>query len=169
MYRHVVVGTDGSDTATRAVEAAARTAQAHRAELTVAHAFVARPAAVVAGGLGDVPDELRWRLTPGAAADSIVERAIERAHHAAGSRGLVVHGRREPGQPVAVLLDLITELPADAVVVGNRDLTTWLGARHSVGRALSRHAPCDVIIAHTVGRRSASPARTLRRLTPRWG
>lgn len=56
-----------------------------------------------------------------------------------------------------VLLHLIEESDADAVVVDNRDLK-GVRALRSVGRALSRQA-CDVIIADTTDQRAARPVR----------
>lgn len=153
MYERVLVGTDGSETATKAVEAAALTAFAHAADLTIVHAFSVPWAGTWANTDPDVPDDLRWRLTPGAIAESTVEAAIERAHSVCAGP-LVVHGGCETGRPVPVLLELIDELHADAVVVGNRDLQGRVRALRSVGRALARSAPCDVIIADTVERRA---------------
>ena len=152
MYERVLVGTDGSATATRAVEAAAVVARAHDAELIVAHAFAARPTLRQEQAWHDAPEEVRWRLSLGAVAEATVGDAVERARVRAGTE-LVVRARCEPGRPVTVLLRLADELNPDALVVGNRDLHGWLHTRRSVARGVSRKAACDVIIIDTVGRR----------------
>lgn len=165
MYTRVLVGTDGSATATRAVEAAASLARAHGAELIVAHAFSPRPTDRQRQAWDEAPEEVRWRLSLGAFAEATVGDAVERARARAGSH-LVVHGRCEPGAAVSVLLRLVGELDPDAVVVGNRDLQARPRLRRSVARAVSRRAPCDVIIIDTIGRRqkrrTATPAAALR-------
>ena len=143
MYDHVLVGTDGSATATRAVEAAARLAHAHRAKLTIAHAFKPREVS----GPADAPVEHGWRVTAGGAADLLVTAAADRAH-AASCGGITVETRVEPGHPMPVLLSLVRELEPCAVVVGNADIHR-LRVRRSLGHALSRRASADVVVVDT--------------------
>ena len=151
MYTHVLVGTDGSATAARAVDAAARLAHAHGARLTVVHAFDPRPAREVPEppGLGD---ELGWRLTPGGAAEVLVRDAAEQAQ-AAACGALDVDVRAEPGQPVPVLLRAVLDVEPDAVVVGNADLRRPR-LRRGIGPSLSRKADVDVIIVDTTSDRT---------------
>lgn len=164
MYQRVLVGTDGSPTASRAVEAAARVARAHGAALVVGHAFPPRLTTRQERDLRTAPDSLRWRLTPGAMGEEVVRAAVERARVA--SEGVVaVRGRAEPGDAVAVMLALVAELDPDVLVIGNRDMPGRLPLRRSVARALSRRATCDIVIVDTIGRRHQRrerPARTLR-------
>lgn len=153
MYDHVLVGTDGSETATRAVEAAARLAHAHDARLTIAYAFSSKLGRAAA----EVPaQELDWRSTPGGIAESIVAEAVGVAQSAACG-ALRVDTRAEPGHPVAVLLALADELTPDAVVVGNADVRRPR-VRRSVGHALTRRVAGDVVVVDTVGRRRRRPA-----------
>ena len=146
MYSHVLVGTDGSDTAARAVDAAARLAHAHGARLTVVHAFGARRASSPSD-LEGFRDEFGWQLTPGGAAESLVLAAADRAR-AAACGALEVDVVAEPGQPVPVLLEAVLRLQPDAVVVGNADLRRPR-LRRGIGPSLSRRAPVDVIIVDT--------------------
>lgn len=159
MYAHVLVGTDGLPTGTHAVEAAALLAQAHHADLTVAHAF--RPTRHAVHPDAALPVEMRWMCSPGSVADGVVQDAVRRAQ-AVVCGGVGVVGRAEPGSPVPVLLALINELDVDAVVIGNADIR-GRGSR-SVGRALSRQAACDVVIVDTAGR---SERRRASRMGPR--
>jgi len=152
MYQRVLVGTDGSPTATRAVQSAARLARAHGAHLTVMHAFTTRPTAELERARRDAPQELQWRLSSGAMAEAVVHAAVEAARAAAGDT-LAVQGRCEPGAPVPVLLDAVAELDPDVLVIGNRDMACQPRLHPSVARRLAHRATCDVVIIDTVGRR----------------
>lgn len=149
MYQRLLVGTDGSPTATRAVEAAAAMARLHGAELVIAHAFAPRFDLAL---LNSAPDDVAWTMTPGSLADATLAHAAVHARAAAGGE-LEVHGRAEPGSPVPVLLRLVDELDPDALVIGNRDMRGLVRRHRSVGRALARRAGCDVVIIDTVDRR----------------
>ncbi len=150
MYDHVLVGTDGSATATRAVTAAAQLAHAHDARLTIVHPFEPRPA--LPSDLGDRDlDELGWRGTPGGAAELLVQEAA--AHARAASCGaLDADGYAEPGQPVPVLLEAVLRHRPDVLVVGNADLRRPR-LRRGIGTTLSKKAPVDVVIVDTSGAR----------------
>ena len=151
MYRHLLVGTDGSPTATRAVETAARIAHVHAAALTIVHAFNPRqPNPVVDPS---VEREFPWLQFSGSRAEAVVRAAIDRAQ-AAACGGLEVRGRVEPGAPAAVLAALSEELRSDAVVVGNADVRR-LRIRRSIGHALSRRVNVDVMVVDTARRATA--------------
>lgn len=149
MYDHVLVGTDGSATATKAVEAAARLAHAHRARLTIAHAFDPRQPVPVSNPAVEAAST--WRQSVGARAEALVNDAADHAQ-AAACGGLRIDARAEPGPPVAVLLAFAGDLRPDVVVVGNADLHR-VRLRRSIGHALSRRVHSDVIIVDTVGHR----------------
>ena len=153
MYDHVLVGTDGSPTATRAVEAAARLAHAYQAKLTIVHAFRPRRPSVVADA-SFVPTEDAWRLTPGGAAESLVDRAADHAQLTACG-GLHIETRVEPGSAASVLRALARELEPDVIVVGNADVYRPR-LRRSIGQALSRRVTSDVVIIDTASRRSTA-------------
>lgn len=149
MYHHVLVGTDGSMTSSRAVRAAARLAQTHCARLTIAHAFDPRRSQDQDDPT--MPRELRWTLTSGARAEALVGEAVNAAQAEGCGGALRVEGRAEPGNPLSVLRALIRELQPDVVVVGNADLHRFR-LRRGIGPTLSRHAGVDVIVVNTVGR-----------------
>jgi nucleotide-binding universal stress UspA family protein len=156
VYEHVLVGTDGSVTASRAVEAAARLAHAHQARLTIVHAF---PSAGTRPHVASpVPDELSWLQTPGGAADAVVASAIGIAQQAACG-ALVVDGRAEVGHPRAVLRALVDELRPDVVVVGNADARRSL-TRRGLGAWLAGRTPADVVIVDTSGDTDARSGST---------
>lgn len=143
MYNHVLVGTDGSATASRAVEAAARLAHAHRARLTIVHAFKSGHHALT----DDCPHELSWRLSAGGIADCVVDAAARAARTVAEDE-LEVDTRHAPGSAVTVLLRAIRALKPDAVVVGNADVHGFR-VRRSIGHRLTRKACVDVVVVDT--------------------
>jgi nucleotide-binding universal stress UspA family protein len=144
-YRHIVVGTDGSETAAGAVRHAAALAGALGSKLTVVTAFTPDPGTERAAA--EAPDEVRWRITDATAAE---ERAAagQRVAQEAGATDVVTVV--EPGDPAHVLLETAEQQGADLVVVGSKGMAAasrfLLG---SVPNRISHHAPCDVIIVHT--------------------
>ena len=145
-YRHIVVGTDGSDTATGAVQHAGSLAGALGAKLTIVTAFTPDPALPQAAA--DAPDEVRWRITDTNVAE---EHAAEGRRLAREAGASDVDCFVEQGDPANVIVDVAELRNADVIVVGSKGMATptrfLLG---SVPNKISHHAPCDVIIVHTV-------------------
>ncbi len=148
VYRAIVVGTDGSATATEAVRHAARLAAACEAALTVVTGYTPDPVGM-ARAQEEAPDDIKWRITDSAAAEEKVEAACREAK-AAGA--VDVSWRTGDGDPAGVLLDAAKALDADVIVVGSKGMASparfLLG---SVPNRVSHHAPCDVLIVHTAG------------------
>ena len=96
----------------------------------------------------DVPDELRWMVTD-------VNGAEERAgagKAVAAEVGLDdVRTRVGKGDPAEMLIEAAEDTGGDLIVVGSKGMASAsrfvLG---SVPNKVSHHAPCDVIIVHTV-------------------
>jgi nucleotide-binding universal stress UspA family protein len=125
-YRHVVVGTDGSESAGLAVLHAARLAAAVGAKLTVVMAYD-----------GD------------GSAEAVA--AVEAARALAVAEGVGdVHVFVEPGDPADVVIGAAESRGGDVIVVGSKGMTSakrfLLG---NVPNKISHHAPCDVIIVRT--------------------
>jgi nucleotide-binding universal stress UspA family protein len=146
-YRNVVVGTDGSESAEGAVRHAAELAQAFGSRLTVVTVFQRHPDENTRLQ-AEVPDDIRWMLTDAAQAE-------EKAKHGralAKELGLAdVKVRIGDGDPAEQLIEAAEDTGADLIVVGSKGMT---GAKRfligSVPNRVSHHAPCDVIIVHTV-------------------
>lgn len=157
-YRRVLVGTDGSASATAAVEHAARLASATGAELIIATAFMAASQhdRELAAERELAPADVRWAITSAGEADEKVGHARELAQRAGGP-GLTVRARSAPGDPASALLSVAEELSCDVIVVGNRGME---GASRfllgSVPNKISHHAPCDVLIVNTTGPHAAA-------------
>jgi nucleotide-binding universal stress UspA family protein len=149
VYKVIVVGTDGSDTAGIAVQQATTLASLTGATLHVVHAAERRSAGVVAfaasGGLSEL-----------AAADknkAIVaesRRICEESATEARSIGVAVKLHALPSEPADALIAVAEDVGADLLVVGNRGMS---GARRfvlgSVPNTVSHHCPCSLLIVDT--------------------
>lgn len=146
-YTSVVVGTDGSETAARAVAQAAALAASADARLVIVTAYT--PGEGPAHGIDPdaVPADIRFALTDRVQAEELVEAGRAQAH-AAGAPKVVIQAL--PGHPAEVLLEAARDFAADLIVVGSRGLSSHahfiLG---SVAASVAHHAPCDVLVAHT--------------------
>jgi nucleotide-binding universal stress UspA family protein/nitrite reductase/ring-hydroxylating ferredoxin subunit len=123
-YRHLLIGTDGSSTATEASRKGAELARALGAEITF--------------------------LLVG---DPLVGAVVleEAARSAGGARA--VHTRTEEGDPAERLVEAAGTAGADLVVVGNKGMAgprRYLMG--SVPSQVAHRSPVDVLIAKTVGR-----------------
>ena len=145
-YRTVVVGTDGSQTAERAVREAGELARDHQARLVVVTAYEPQDNQLQKEHEG-VPDDIRWALTDRVQAEEKAYHGRTIAHEI-GLEGIVAQA--VAGSPADVLLETAQDFDADLIVVGSRGLT---GAARfvlgSVASSVAHHAPCDVFIVHT--------------------
>jgi nucleotide-binding universal stress UspA family protein len=130
-YERILVGTDGSDSANRAVMYAANLGAALDAEVIVSHAF--RPS-------GEEAD-LGTLRNVGA---SLLRDAATRHRSGATIRPVL----RE-GEASEALVSLARQESSDLIVVGNRGLGRRRVQMGTVPAKVSHRAPCDVLIAHT--------------------
>ncbi|MDQ2648110.1 MAG: universal stress protein [Actinomycetota bacterium] len=147
-YSNIVVGTDGSATAERAVDHAAAIAAVDGARVIVVTAFTPGGAGADAGSVADgIPDDLRFVLSDRIQAEELAERGRKRLKDAGVGKVVV---QAIEGDPSSVLLEAAKDFDADLIVVGSKGLTS---AAHfilgSVASSVAHHAPCDVLIAHT--------------------
>lgn len=146
-YRSVLVGTDGSESAERAVEHAAALARAFGARLTILTAFAPHPPEEIHRAQADAPEELRWMLTDAAQAE---DRAGSGRELAARLGVADVHTRVARGDAAEALVDTADDVGADVIVVGSKGMTgTGRFLLGSVPNRVSHHAPCDLLIVHT--------------------
>lgn len=135
MTNRIVVGTDGSDNAMRAVEWAAGEADRRQSELIVAHAWKYPFGFTVEGiGLRDNLDQVDAAL--------ILDRGVQAARAISGNE---VQTELIEGGDVEALLDLATT--ADLLVVGasghGRVASALFG---SVARSVATHSTCPAVI-----------------------
>ncbi|MFD3509624.1 universal stress protein [Nocardia sp. NPDC058666] len=146
-YRTIVVGTDGSDSSYVAVEKAAALAGDADATLVLACAYFPTDDRDVAAAADVLKDEA-YQVRGSAPTNEILIVAREKAI-AAGAKNIV--DRAIVGEPVDSLLDLVNEVKADLLVVGNRGLNTLTGRLlGSVPSDVARKSRSDVLIVHTV-------------------
>lgn len=121
MYQNVLVGTDGSATAAKAVARAVEVARAHRANLTV--------------------------LSAGRNAVEVLSAEAGRHRDA----GIEISTRPVSGDPAHALLDEARHGDYDLLVVGNKGLAgiRRLSLRGSVPGKVSHHLPCSLLVVKT--------------------
>ena len=125
-YRTILVGTDGSNTARRATEAAARLASRLRAGLTIATAY--------GGGLE--PET----------ATAVLRDAAEGAREL----GVEPETSMEEGAPDEVLTAVAERTDADLVVVGEVGMGKPSRFRlGGIAERVAHAAPCDVLVVRT--------------------
>ncbi|HEY1356696.1 MAG TPA: universal stress protein [Thermoleophilaceae bacterium] len=142
MYESIVVGTDGSGTASEAVRRAAELASDWGAALHLVSAHTPHKAKVAAGTGQEAAQAV---ADPDYKVDAILDKAVDLAK--SGGIEPKLHAPR--GDPADALIRVAQEQGADLIVVGNRGMT---GARRllgSVPNKVTHHAPCSVLVVHT--------------------
>jgi nucleotide-binding universal stress UspA family protein len=142
---NIVVGTDGSATAERAVAKATALAKAVGAELVIVTAYNNRaPAGVAAAGISL---DASWVAAAHSGAESVAKEAGDKAK-AEGVATVSHHA--VAGDPSEVLLQVTTEQGADLLVVGSKGMQST--ARFLLGpiaNKVSRKVACDLLIVET--------------------
>src|ERR687889_293110 len=146
MFRTIVGGTDGSETATQGPEAAAGLAREHGAALAIVSAYEPVPQARLREERRQAPPDLQWMVHAREDVEATLGDAAARARDA----GVPVETYAREGDPADAILDVAEERGADLVVIGNKGMT---GAKRfllgSVPNKVSHHAPCSVLIIRT--------------------
>jgi nucleotide-binding universal stress UspA family protein len=140
MSESIVVGTDGSETATRAVAEAARLARALGAEIHIVSAIDPRPNAMAlsAGVMVPVGDDR-----------DALEATLAAAAEAVQADELRVHTHAATGNPAEALLEVATAVGASTIVVGNRGMHGAKRVLGSIPNTVSHRADCNVLIVST--------------------
>lgn len=146
MFRSIVVGTDGSETAEEAVRQAADLAKTVGATLEIVSAYEPVPAQRLREERRDAPEDLQWAINPREDVDVALQAAAAPAREA----GVQVNVYPRQGDPADAILDVAEEREADLIVIGNKGMR---GAKRfllgSVPNKVSHHAPCSVLIIRT--------------------
>ncbi|MEA2123841.1 MAG: hypothetical protein QOI80_623 [Solirubrobacteraceae bacterium] len=147
MIKSIVVGTDGSDTAKKAVQEAADLAGAVGAAINLVSAYVPVSNQRLREEARQAPDDVQWQVTPREDVDKMLEDAEEQVT-GTGVKDVNKHARE--GDPADAILDVAEEVGADLIIVGNKGMS---GAKRfllgSVPNKVSHHAPCSVLIVRT--------------------
>jgi nucleotide-binding universal stress UspA family protein len=143
MFKSIVVGTDGSDTATVALGRAVELAGLTGATLHVVSAYEPAPARV--GGNQPVAEAAEWAV----GSDFKVDAVLARAQDEARGRGIEIQVHAPKGDAADSLLEAAKEQNADLIVLGSRGMRGARRVLGSVPNKVSHNAPCDVLIVHT--------------------
>lgn len=141
-YEGIVVGTDGSERAHRAVQEAIALAKLTGAKVHVVQA-------VNAGAAAGFANDYQGQLV----IDKMVEEAKANAQKVADEAekaGVTTEMHTPSGPPADAILAVAESTGADLIVVGNRGMT---GAKRfvlgSVPNSISHRSPCSVLIVST--------------------
>ena len=146
MFDSIVVGTDGSETASEAVRQATALAKSLGARVNLVSAYEPVPEGRLRDERQQVPDDMQWMINPREDVDSTLKDAAAKIEQ----EGVEVQTYAREGDPADAILDVAEEEKADLIVVGNKGMT---GAKRfllgSVPNKVSHHAPCSVMIIRT--------------------
>jgi len=143
MVETIAVGTDGSDTAQKAVDFAMDMAERYGAKLVIASAY--RPVSEdrIRKEQEEAPQEIQWSINPTEDVDAAL-RAVEQQ---AKERGLEYVSEARNGDPADVLCDIAADQEADVLVVGNKGMHRRILG--SVPNSVAHKAPCSVMVVKT--------------------
>jgi nucleotide-binding universal stress UspA family protein len=146
MFGRIVVGTDGSDTASEAIRRAIAVAKLSQAQLEIVSAYEPISRDRLRDESAELPGDVQHTVNPREDVNLILEGAAGEGK----KEGLEVITHPREGDPADAILDVAEENKADLIVVGNKGMT---GAKRfllgSVPNKISHHAPCDVLIVRT--------------------
>lgn len=146
MFKRILVGTDGSDTAAGAVRQAIELAKLSDAQLGVVSAYEPVSGRRVKSEQSEAPADVQYEIGPREDVNLVLESAAAEAR----KEGIEVTIHPVEADPADAILNVAEQTGADLIVVGNKGMT---GARRyflgSVPNNVSHHAPCSVLIAQT--------------------
>jgi len=146
MFSSIVVGTDGSETARKAVSEAVALAKQVGATVDIVSAYAPVSGQRLREEQRGTPEDIQWSINP----REDVDATLAESEAAVGGAGVTVTTFAREGDPADAILDVAEERKADLIVVGNKGMT---GAKRfllgSVPNKISHHAPCSVLIVRT--------------------
>jgi nucleotide-binding universal stress UspA family protein len=139
----VAVGTDGSATASKAVEAAVDLAARYDAKIVFLSAYTPVDEHRLRKEKRDAPEDIQWTINP----EEDVNATLGDATELAESRGLKWATEAAQGDPATVLVDLADKHEADVLVIGNRGMNRRILG--SVPNSVTHKANCSVFVVKT--------------------
>ena len=140
MLATIAVGTDGSETASKAVAVAVEMARRFDAELVLLSAF--KDSSAPSGPRGTAV-ELQWVSNE----DSRMREMLSRAEQELREQKIECRTMIDEGDPAEVLVRLAEECGADLLVIGNKGLQRRILG--SVPNTVTHKAPCSVYVVKT--------------------
>ncbi len=146
MFSSIVVGTDGSETAGKAVLQATELARQVGATVSLVSAYEPVSNQRLREEKREVPKDMEWMVNPREDVEATLKDAAEKLEGA----GVKVETYAREGDAADAILDVAEETKADLIVVGNKGMTgTKRFLLGSVPNKVSHHAPCSVLIIRT--------------------
>jgi nucleotide-binding universal stress UspA family protein len=146
MFSSIVVGTDGSETASYALVQAIQLAGPLGATLDVVSAYQPVKKARLNAESKEAPEGFQWAINPHEDVDATLQAAAD----AAVAAGVEARTHARQGDPADAIIDVAEEQSADLIIVGNKGMTgTKRFLLGSVPNKVSHHAPCSVLIIRT--------------------
>lgn len=143
MISTVAVGTDGSPTADKAVDAALDLAERYAAKIVFISSYKPIDDVRLRREMRDAPPQHHWRINPTEDVDGILRDAEERATE----RGLRWASEATEGDPADVIVSLAEKHDADVIVVGNKGMERRVLG--SVPNTVTHKASCSVFVVKT--------------------
>jgi nucleotide-binding universal stress UspA family protein len=143
MFKTIAVGTDGTGTASKAVDVALDLAERYTARLLILSAYRPVSETRLKKEQEDAPQEIQWALNP----LEDVEATLSDVEQLAEQRGVKWASEAREGDPADVLCTLAEEHEADLLVIGNKGMQRRVLG--SVPNTVSHRAPCSVVIVKT--------------------
>jgi nucleotide-binding universal stress UspA family protein len=142
----IVVGTDGSDSAMKAVGKAAELARQTEGKLAIVSAYKPLAGARISGA-GDAGSEASaWNES---LSESAVDAILRDAAQLAKAEGIEVETHSCKGDPADALLSVAKDHDAELIVVGNKGMTGARRVLGSVPNKVTHHAECSVMVVQT--------------------
>jgi nucleotide-binding universal stress UspA family protein len=118
MFKKIIVGTDGSDTASEAVRVASELSALCNTEVHIVSAYKKVPLRKLQQQRASMPAEFTWDIHDRADVDLILAGATKTAENA----GAAAVSHAEHGDPVEAILKVADQEDADLIVVGNKGM-----------------------------------------------
>ena len=139
MISTIAVGTDGSETASKAVDMAVELARRFDARVVLMSVYGGQPA----GSSGQLDErELSWN--PAAQLREILARTESRLKL---DEGIDCVTRTGKGNPAKALVEIAEQCGADLLVIGNKGMDRRVLG--SVPNSVTHNAPCSVLVVKT--------------------
>ena len=144
MYKCIVVGTDGSATADKAVQAAANLAREWQAALHLVTAYRSGHSGMGAATGAAMADTGAHEGMQHEAADQVGKKATE-----SWAEGIDVHTHSVSSSAPDAILDTASAVGADLIVVGSKGMQGARRVLGSVPNSVAHGANCAVLIVKT--------------------
>jgi nucleotide-binding universal stress UspA family protein len=143
MFKSIVVGTNGTQTADIALSRAVDLARLTGATLHVVSAYEPAPARV--GGNKPPAEAAEWAISPHFKVDAVLDRATDIAQ--GGGVEIEVHGPK--GDAASAILSVAETANADLIILGSKGMQGARRVLGSVPNKVSHKAQCDLLIVQT--------------------